>query len=199
MRSFVIRTTTTRLGVLLSGLLLAGCGTGEDHNDADVEFATDMIGHHAQAIEMANYTIGRDGLDPRITELAEDIRVSQTEEIDAMSAWLEEWEEPVPETGFATGDGHSHSEGGHDDGGDGTTGMPGMMGEAEMERLAQAPDRVFEDLWLQMMIAHHEGAVEMAGRVLEQGESEDVATLASDVRTAQAEEIEAMRGWRTAG
>ena len=162
----------TRVAALLTTVLLLGACSTADHNDADVAFATDMIEHHAQAIQMANFTIGREGLDPEIAALAEEIRVDQTEEIDTLSAWLEQWGEPVPETGFATGDGHTHSEeSGSDEHGD----MPGMASGAAMDALAEAADPAFEEQWLAMMIEHHEGAVAMAEEVDDAGKSPAVS------------------------
>jgi uncharacterized protein (DUF305 family) len=172
-------------------LLVGACSTA-DHNDADVAFATDMIEHHAQAIQMANFTIGREGLDPQVAGLAEQIRVDQTEEIDTMSAWLEEWGEPVPETGFATGDGHTHSEdSGSDDHGD----MPGMASGADMDALAEAPDAEFEEQWLAAMLEHHQGAVAMAEEVADAGESPEVEELADSIKADQQAEIEEMTSW----
>jgi len=165
---------------VLGMVLVASCAASEGPNDADVGFATSMIEHHAEAIQMANTTIGREGLDPRIAELAEQIRVGQTEEIDTMSAWLEEWGEPVPETGFATGDGHTHSDAG---------------GHADLDSLAAAPEARFEARWLTLMIEHHRGAVAMADEVVENGQSADVAELAEAIRTDQAGEIDRMRSW----
>lgn len=180
-------------GVLLGVLLVPGCGSSQEANDADVAFTTAMIEHHAQAIQMANFTIGREGIDPRIAKLAEQIRVGQTDEIDTMSGWLKAWGEPVPETGFATGDSHSHSDGGstsgeHDE-------MPGMAAGDELDALATAPDAKFEAQWLAMMIEHHRGAVAMAQDVTENGDSPEVADLAERIRSDQEGEIRRMQGW----
>ena len=178
---------------LLGVLALSSCASQRGANDADVEFATSMIEHHAQAIEMANYTIGREGVDPRIADLAQQVRIGQTREIDTLSGWLEEWGEPVPETGFATGDSHSHSE----DSGtpDEHAGMPGMMSEEEMDALAAAADARFETRWLAMMIEHHRGAVVMAEDVAEDGDSGAVAELAESIKADQQGEIARMRDW----
>lgn len=187
-----MRRTAPALATLAPLLWLTGCGSDTDHNDADVEFATAMTEHHAQAIQMANFTIGREGLDPEVAALAEGIRVDQTEEIDTLSAWLEEWGEPVPETGFATGDGHTHSEdSGSDDHGD----MPGMASGAAMDALAEAPDAEFEEQWLTMMVEHHEGAVAMAEEVADAGESPEVEELAGSIEADQRGEIEDMTSW----
>ena len=185
----------TRLATLLVTVLLVGACSTADHNDADVAFATDMIEHHAQAIQMANFTIGREGVDPRIAELAEEIRVSQTREIDTMSQWLRDWDEPVPETGFATGDSHSHSDDPMGSMSEGHTDMPGMMSADEMRALADAPAAKFDALWIQMMVEHHQGAISMAQEVQDEGSSDDVADLAGDIEAVQRVEVKDLQRW----
>jgi uncharacterized protein (DUF305 family) len=190
----MVRLAMLLVTVLGTGLLAGACSTA-DHNDADVAFATDMIEHHAQAIQMANFTIGREGLDPRIARLAEEIRVDQTREIDTMSGWLRDWDEPVPETGFATGDEHTHPDDpyGSMDGDHGD--MPGMMSAGELRTLAEAPADEFDTLWIQMMVAHHAGAIRMAQEVQDEGRSEDVADLAADIESAQRAEVKDLEAW----
>ena len=190
----MVRLVMLLVTVMSAGLLAGGCSTA-DHNDADVAFATDMIGHHAQAIQMANFTIGREGVDPRIARLAEEIRVDQTREIDTMSGWLRDWDEPVPETGFATGDGHTHSDDPYGAMGGDHPGMPGMMSADELRTLAEAPADEFDALWIQMMVAHHEGAIQMAQEVQDEGRSEDVADLAGEIESAQRAEVKDLKGW----
>ena len=174
---------------------LAGCAEsseagsgGAGHNEADVSFAGDMIQHHAQALQMVDLTMGRD-LDPEVGALADDIRAAQTPEIEKMADWLEEWDEPVPETvrdhANAHGDGTAMEHG---------TDVPGMMGAEEMESLEKASDAEFQDLWLEMMIEHHQGAVEMAPEEQEAGESAQATDLAEDIETTQTQEIETMEG-----
>lgn len=185
-----------KLAVTLLGavLVLTGCSQS-DHNDADVEFASAMIEHHAQAIQMANYTIGRERVDPRIAALAEDIRVSQTEEIDAFAEQLRDWGEPVPETGFATGDSHSHDTDSHGSAGAAHSDLPGMMSAEEMDSLSAASDPEFERMWLEMMIQHHQGAIDMVAEVQAKGQSDQVASMADEIEKAQAAEIQDMRQW----
>lgn len=189
------RVATVVLGVVAAVVSLTGCGS-EDHNEADVEFATAMVEHHAQAIQMANFTIGRDGIDPRIAELAEEIRLSQTAEIDEMAGFLRSWGEEVPETGFATGDSHSHDSemvgGDHAD-------MPGMMTAAEMEELAGAQGDAFAHMWMQMMIEHHEGALAMVDEVQDDGEHEGLRRLAEQMEAAQRTEIGDLERWLADG
>ncbi len=177
-------------------MLAAGCSMA-DHNNADVDFATGMIEHHAQAIQMANFTIGREGIDPRIGELAEEIRVAQTGEIDRMADWLRGWGEPVPETGFATGDSHAHEMGSSGD--EAHSDLPGMMTSDEMGVLAEAPDEVFARMWIEMMIEHHEGAIAMSAEVADDGRHDDLAALAAEIAAMQALEVRDLQRWLDAG
>jgi uncharacterized protein (DUF305 family) len=172
-------------------LLMTACSsgespdTGEGFNDADVAFATDMIQHHAQALSMVDLTMGRD-LSPEVTALAEEIREAQAPEIETMVGWLQEWDQPVPETGRDHTNAHDGEHGEMPDD------MPGMMSPEQMTALEEASDGEFEPLWLSMMIEHHQGAVEMAEEVLDRGEHEPTAALADEVIAAQEAEIETM-------
>ena len=185
------------LGAVVAGLCLAlsGCGGSDDgtatelssteHNDADVQFATDMIQHHAQALAMVDLTRGRP-LDPEVKRLAEDIRAAQGPEIETMVGWLTEWGEEVPDTM------RDHSHAGHDMG-DMDDDMPGMMTSEEMAALEGASDAEFQDLWLQMMIEHHEGAVAMAKEELAGGRHPQAKTMAQAIIDGQTAEIAQMR------
>ena len=192
--------------VLGLSLTLAACGSEEtgdntgtstevsatEHNDADVAFATDMIQHHAQALSMVDLTMGRD-LDPEVQALADDIRAAQAPEIEVMSDWLQEWGEDIPETV------RDHANAGHDtedmDHGDmGDSEMPGMMSAEDMQALEDASDAEFQDLWLEMMVEHHEGAVEMAETEIADGQFNSAVDLAENIVESQTAEIKKMEG-----
>jgi uncharacterized protein (DUF305 family) len=102
----------------------------------------------------------------------------------------------VPETGFATGDSHSHDSemvgGDHAD-------MPGMMTAAEMEELAAAQGDAFAQMWMQMMIEHHEGALAMVDEVQDDGEHEGLRSLAEQMEAAQRTEIGDLERWLADG
>lgn len=183
------------LGALTAGA--AGCGgdpspgdsaasgstEASDHNRVDVDFATRMIPHHAQALSMLDLSLGRP-LDPDVEALVERIRDAQAPEIETMADWLTSWGEEVP----ATMRDHEHAE-------DATAELPSMPGMAtaeEMAELEQAPDETFQDLLLQMMVEHHRGAVEMATTEQEQGRFAPARELAQRIVTSQTEEIAVM-------
>ena len=186
--------TRTRAAALAVGLaapfLLTACGgdDGEvaasaDHNAADVEFATDMIPHHAQALVMVDMADGRD-LTPETADLMERIEAAQAPEIEQMTGWLEEWDEPVPNSdGMGMMDGMDGMDMGD---------MSGMMSQQDFDDLEAAQGSAFERMWLSMMIAHHEGAVEMSEVQLEEGEYADALALAESIIESQQAEIEEM-------
>lgn len=185
------RSFQRRLGALALTALLAfaaACGgeepasdssASDTHNEADVSFATDMISHHAQAVEMADMAIDK-AESSEVVDLANQIKDAQQPEIDTMSGWLEAWDEPVPDTSMDSMSGM--------DPGD----MAGMMTEEDMKRLDEASGARFEQLWLEMMIEHHSGAVDMAETELEEGENAEAKALAQTIIEAQEKEIATM-------
>ena len=201
--------TARALAALALGLAVAvtatACGSEDNsdtssqvsttkHNDADVTFATDMIQHHAQALSMVDMTVGRP-LDPEVTKLAEAIREAQGPEIESMTDWLTDWDEKIPATV------RDHTNAGHDmddmdmgDSMDGTSDdMPGMMSADEMAALQDASDAEFQDMWLEMMVKHHEGAVEMAKTEQEDGQYKSAIDLADSIISSQTNEIDTMQ------
>ncbi|WP_091107682.1 DUF305 domain-containing protein [Micromonospora citrea] len=146
--------------------------------DADAMFAQMMIPHHRQAVEMADLAATR-AADPEVKRLAAEIKAAQAPEIATMSGWLSAWGRPVPSPG---------AEMPHMD-----HGMPGMMTDAEMTKLAAASGREFDRQFLTMMIAHHEGAVTMARDELSRGVNAEAKALAGQIVATQQAEIDTMR------
>jgi uncharacterized protein (DUF305 family) len=162
---------------------------GDVIDTADVQFATNMIPHHAQAVQMVVMTQGRP-LEPAVQKLADSIRDAQVPEVETMSGWLTDWEKEVPATSL------DHTNGGHDMhgmGGMSADDMPGMMTSEEMDQLENASDADFQDLWLTMMIKHHEGAIDMARTEIAEGRFTDAIELAKSMQSSQQDEILAMK------
>jgi len=158
----------------------------EPFNRADVDFATQMIPHHAQALLMVDTASPRPDLSPPLVALVESIRTEQTGEIEQMTDWLQEWGQPIPD--------NPRDHAGMEDGAmDDMAEMPGMASTEEMGELEAAAGPEFEELWLEMMIEHHQGAIEMAGTEVDAGEDADAVSLAEDITLSQAEEIERMQ------
>lgn len=158
---------------------------GDEFNDADAEFASGMIQHHAQALQMVDLTMGRT-LDPEVQALAEDIRMTQAPEIDQMTTWLTDWGRPVPET--VRDHANAHADGDMETDPD----MPGMMPAEDIAELEAAQGTDFQRRWLEMMVDHHEGAVEMARSEQSDGTNEAAIELAELIEKSQQGEIETM-------
>jgi uncharacterized protein (DUF305 family) len=154
-------------------------------NDADTAFVTMMVPHHAQALEMS--TLAEEhAVDPQVRRLAARIKAAQAPEIATMSAWLaEQGEEPADM-------GDMGDMGGTDGGMDGSA-MHGMLSDDEMAALAAARGADFDRLFLEGMVRHHQGAIDMASSVAVEGSDVRVAELAADVTLTQGAEIGRMQ------
>lgn len=148
-------------------------------NAADVRFVERMIPHHRQALELAALVEGR-STDADLRALAERIRAAQRPEITTMASWLRGLGRRVP-------DGHgAHA-------GPDAEPMPGMATPGQLTRLRAARGARFRRQFLELMIAHHRGAVTMAGEVLRDGSDRFVARLARGIADDQLVEIRRMR------
>jgi uncharacterized protein (DUF305 family) len=150
------------------------------HTVADVRFMQGMIGHHAQAIEMAALVPTRSARDD-MRMLALRIDVSQADEIRMMQGWLQVRGQTRP-------DPHAHHA-------QGATLMPGMLTTEEMSRLAEAKGVEFDRLFLEGMIKHHEGALVMVHELFSTpaaGQDSEIFAFASDVDADQRMEIDRM-------
>ena len=165
----------------------AEAATGE-HNDADVMFASHMIPHHEQAVGMSDVVLAKGGIDPRVADLAADIKAAQAPEIKQMQGWLDQWGNP-PMPPMTTGEGH----GGHDMDGMSGDGM-GMMSDEEMTALKNANGVEAGRLFLTGMITHHEGAIAMAQTEIEDGKFAPAVELARAIVKTQQQEIDIMKG-----
>lgn len=151
------------------------------HNAADVAFAKGMIPHHRQAVQMADLAVTR-AASHQVKELAEKIKKAQGPEIKTMSGWLTAWDEQVPEE--MPGMDHSaHSE---------MPGMEGMQGMKEMDALRKKSGKNFDTSFLEMMVGHHQGAVQMAATEKGKGANGQAKALATGIIKAQNAEITQM-------
>jgi uncharacterized protein (DUF305 family) len=194
------RTTTVRRALLAGTtftlvLVAAGCGSGTNqdgmnsaapttpgasaasHNDDDVMFTQMMIPHHQQAVEMSTLAETR-AQDPELKQLAATIKAAQQPEITMMTGWLTAWGKPTTAPTDMPGMGH----GGHG-------GVSGMMSEDEMTRLAAASGIQFDRLYASMMIAHHNGAIQMAQDEAMKGTNADAMSLAKGIVKSQMAEV----------
>ena len=151
------------------------------YSSADVHFMQGMILHHHQALLMSRLASDRTN-NENVLDLAGRIDVSQDDEITLMQDWLKERSEMVPDPT----DHHSRHMG---------HGMVGMATEEQMTNLADSKSIDFDELFLGLMITHHDGAIKMVKELRDQpGSAYDplLNEFVSDVANDQAVEIERM-------
>ena len=199
------KTFTATLGAFALTAALTGCATSDEepsesapdtaqsteevsdqHNEADVEYISGMVMHHAQAVEMSDILLEKDDVEQEVTTLAQDIREAQGPEIEQMESWLEAW----GEEGTSEGDmeGMDHGDGDME----GMSDMEGMMSEDDLSELESATGTEASRLFLEQMIAHHEGAVSSAEDHLENGENPEALELSETIISDQQAEIDEM-------
>lgn len=151
---------------------------------ADVEFMQGMIPHHAQAVIMAQWAPTH-GARADVKRLCERIIAAQTDEISMMRRWLRERNQTVPDSMSTR---HKMQMGGqvHE------MMMPGMLSDEELAALDKARGSAWDRLFLEGMIRHHRGAIQMVEELLSHGNAghdETVFRFANDVVSDQSAEI----------
>ena len=146
--------------VLIGALLLSGCAastqSNSEYSSDDIAFAEMMIPHHEQAIEMSEIAFLNTS-NPDVLQLAQEIKVAQSPEIDLMMSW----------TGVKASTHAGHM-------------MDGLLSQNELSDLREAKDKEFDRLFLEGMIKHHEGAIEMAQDVAA-SKNKEVADLSASI------------------
>jgi uncharacterized protein (DUF305 family) len=160
-------------------------GQGALFNAADIEFLQHMIVHHEQAVVMALLVPTRTERD-ELVRFASYVRRGQAAEIEAMRSLLD----LAADRGVVVGDHGLH----------GDPPMTGMLSSARIEGLASATGALFERLWLEGMIYHHQGAIDMAHaqqqQQLESGRQPfEISVLVEEILVEQQAEITKMRAW----
>ncbi|MBI5336455.1 uncharacterized protein (DUF305 family) [Mycobacterium sp. BK558] len=183
------------VAAVFAAVMLAGCGssgsssggaaptstdtpviTGEPagFNAHDVTFAQQMIDHHRQAVAMAKLVPDR-STNAQLAALAARIAEEQQSEINTLNVFLVQWNEQ-PKLGQADQDAPDQS-------------MPGMVDPATITRLESLRGPEFDRLWLQSMVGHHQGAIEMAKAEIATGENVDAVSMAKTMVSTQQAEI----------
>jgi uncharacterized protein (DUF305 family) len=196
MRSVTRRVAAT-LAALAVALFVSSCTsqasdghTGHEHTDEpvitgqpagfnadDVAFATNMIPHHQQAVDLSAMVPER-STNAGLVALAQRISAEQQPEINVMKVFLVQWNEnPDTNSGHA---GHGNA-------------MQGMVDAATMTKLESLTGAEFDKLWLESMIGHHQGAIEMAKAEIANGDNADAKDLAKNIVTTQEAEIGQMK------
>lgn len=156
---------------MMDGSMMENNETTSDFSGTDIMFAQMMIPHHQQAVDMSTLAETHT-TNPEILALAKQIKDAQAPEIKQMSAWIE-----------SAG---ASMEMGHD------MGMNGLLSDEQMTALGNAQGAAFDKLYLEGMIGHHEGALQMA-KMIENSSNAEAKTLAANVITSQSAEIDKMK------
>jgi uncharacterized protein (DUF305 family) len=147
-------------------------------NDADVMFAQMMIPHHEQAIEMSDIALDPTvGASDAVKALATSIKAAQDPEIATMTGFLSSWKQSL-----TVDESVDHSDM-----------MSGMLTVDQLSTLSKLRGAEFDRAWMLGMIAHHEGAIEMAEEVIPDGSNTAVRSLANAIVAAQDSEITEMK------
>jgi uncharacterized protein (DUF305 family) len=161
-----------KLWFIMLALLVTGCVSqtdrAADFSANDQMFASMMVPHHEQAIEISDLALAKSS-DIEILALAQEIKDAQSPEIEQMKTW---------------GGSMMGSHAGHI--------MEGMLSDDEMMELREAKGTDFDRLFLIGMIKHHEGAIDMAATVVDSG-NDEVSSLADSIIAGQRAEIERMK------
>lgn len=153
---------------------------GDD--SAEAGFARDMMVHHAQAVEMAEIIRDKTG-NERLRTVAADMAITQQGQIGQMQGWLAVWGLPMtgsePQMAWM---GHEMERGEL---------MPGMATPEEIRELDEAPPEEADEIFLRLMIPHHEAAVPMSEAIYDTDRPE-VRRLAEAIAVSQESEIRMM-------
>ena len=174
---------STPMASATEGMNMDMGGSPEAAGETDLIFIDSMIEHHSSAIMMAEIALEESERE-EIQQLSEEIISAQEAEIEQLREWRDEWYPDAPQTDMSVimetmdmGD------------------MGGMgMGDDAMQMLRDAED--FDIMFIDMMTAHHESAIEMARDIQETTERPELQQLADEIITAQQAEIDQMREWR---
>jgi len=185
------------VGILI-GRLGAPTAAAPSTDSAAAGFLRDMQVHHAQAVQMALLVRDRTD-DETLRTIAYDMAVTQAGQSGAMYGLLEAWDlpqaspsPPMTWTQLPTIDGSSG--GGHQMDPSAPAGMPGMATTAQITALEAATGDEAVRLFLELMIDHHLGGLEMAEAVLARTDVPQVLDLARGIARAQQAEVDLMRG-----
>jgi uncharacterized protein (DUF305 family) len=145
------------------------------HNQADVTFAQSGIPHHEQAIPMSDGILGKQGIDPRVIQLATQFKADQGPELQQMHSWLSQWGQPT----LTMNPGMT---------------MPGMLPDQDITALQNAQGVDATKKFLTEMIECHEGTIAMAEDEIKDGQYPPAVALAHQISTREQQENTTMQG-----
>ncbi len=158
-------------GIMGGGSMM---GSFDEDKPFDLQFIDQMTMHHEGAIMSSEHMIS-DSKRPELRNLADNIEESQSEQIDRMQEWRDEWYPDAEQTsGMMEGM------------------MEQMMGGSMQEMMGGAAT---DEMFLRMMIPHHQMAVDMSEKALKESKHPELRELAQKIKEEQTAEIELMEGY----
>lgn len=189
-RTVVTRTAALLTAALLGGALALAYRQPPPHpvllTPVDVGFAQDMSAHHQQAVTMSDMLAHDAG--PDVRAVAEQIRFTQLTEIGQMTGWLQLADAPPSANNPMA---WMHHDTPHHLSGT-SEAMPGMASSAELTRLQRSIGGDNEVLFLQLMVRHHQGGIDMASHVVRHTGTDAVRRAAAVMVSEQAQDIQVM-------
>ncbi|MBO3736571.1 DUF305 domain-containing protein [Actinoplanes sp. NEAU-H7] len=179
-----------------AGFLAGNAGDPGD-DSAEAGFARDMATHHAQAVEMSMLAVQRSGREDLRT-LALDMGLTQQAQIGMMRAWLDTWNlsptsTAAPMAWMNDDTGMNHEDMTAEPAPDGDrAAMPGMATPQELDALRQQQGAAFDSSFVDLMVRHHNGGIQMVDAVLARGPDPLVRDLATSMKRGQQSEITAL-------
>jgi uncharacterized protein (DUF305 family) len=163
------------------GWLVADANSGPDYGEVDVGFLQDMREHHEQAVAMSFLFLALDDTAPGLRTVARSIAFGQGIEIGRMIQLLRDFGEDEANLGETSMNwmGMSADVGS----------MPGMASPAQLDQLANSSGSDADRLFVELMVAHHLGGVEMAAFAAERAENPEVRAMAASIVDSQQGEV----------
>lgn len=197
-RWLVVSVASSVLLAMAAWTIAANRTTTPIDTSAEAGFGRDMIAHHAQAVNMA-FIVRDNTTNTAVRTVAYDIINTQSVQEGMISGWLQQWGLPQTTTrqpmSWIQADKMTqiHNQMGTNMSQMNGSIMPGMATEADIQKLRDVRGKDAEVLFLQLMIRHHRGGIQMAQAVLDLTKREEVRTLAQTIVNGQKAEIEAMQ------
>lgn len=174
--------------VLTTLALVAGCGAeprpasrtasnGDVYNKADVQFASDMVVHHAQALQLVGM-LREHSSSGELKTLGERLLAEQPLQTEQLVTWLTDWDEEIPETPMDHVNADHHGDSGMQLTGDE---LPGLLSSAQIEDLEQLTGEAFDRRWADLMVEHQQGALAMVETLEDQGVFEPARKIAATI------------------
>lgn len=150
------------------------------HNSTDITFAQNMMPCHKQAIQMSDIILTKQGLDPRVVQVANQIKAAEGSDIKGMQSWLSQWQQPTTPSSAA--------------GMPAMQGMTGMMSPEQITGLQNAQGADASKQFLTMMIQNHQHAVMLAQSEIDSGQYPPAVAMAHSIATSEQQEVSTMQG-----